>query len=149
VSDSQQATDIQFSLEKIYVKDLSYEAPNVPAVFLQESQPELSVQMDMSHGRVDGQEGIFEAVLQLTVTAQQDEKNIFLVEVHQAGLFRIQGIPDDQMLPVLEINCPNILLPYAREVVSSLVGHGGFPPLLVNPINFEALFQQRHQPQSA
>ena len=147
--DSQQATDIQFSLEKIYVKDLSYEAPNVPAVFLKESQPELSVQIEISHDTVDKEQGIFEAVLQLTVTAQQEEKNIFLVEIHQAGLFRIQGIPDDQMLPVLEINCPNILLPYAREVVSSLIGHGGFPPLLINPINFEALFQQRHQPQTA
>jgi preprotein translocase subunit SecB len=149
VSEQQQATDIHFSLEKIYVKDLSFESPNVPAVFLQESQPELNVQMNISHGRVEGQEGIFEAVLELTVSANQDDKTVFLAEVHQAGLFRIQGIPDDQMLPVLEINCPNILLPYAREIISSLVGHGGFPPLLVNPINFEALFQQRHQAQTA
>ncbi len=149
MTESEQETDIQFSLEKLYVKDVSFEVPNAPAVFLEQAQSQLDVRIDLNHRRVDEKEGIFEAVLELTVTAKHDDANVFLVEVHQAGLFRIQGIPDDQMLPVLEISCPNILLPYAREVISSLVGHGGFPPLLINPINFEALFHQRHSPQPA
>jgi len=149
VTDSQQEDEVQFSLEKLYIKDVSFEAPNAPAVFLEQTDSKVDVRMDMNHRKIDEQEGIFEAVLELTVSAAHEGGNIFLVEVHQAGLFRIKGVPNDQMLPVLEISCPNILLPYAREVISSLVGHGGFPPLLINPINFEALFQQRYTQQSA
>jgi preprotein translocase subunit SecB len=149
VTDSQQESEVQFSLEKLYIKDVSFEAPNAPGVFLEQTESKVDVSMDLNHRKIDEEQGIFEAVLHLTVSAAHEDRSIFLVEVQQAGLFRIKGVPDDQMLPVLEISCPNILLPYAREVISSLVGHGGFPPLLVNPINFEALFQQRYAQESA
>lgn len=143
MTDNDQQPASLFSLEKLYIKDISFEAPNVPAVFLQEVQPEIDIRLDISHRKLDDGD-LFEVVMPVQVTARIGEKTMFHVEVQQAGLFQIQGVPDENMLPVLEISCPGILLPYAREAVSSIVGKGGFPPLLINPVNFEALFQQRH-----
>lgn len=131
------------NIEKVYVKDVSYEAPNAPQVFLEQRAPEVSVQLNISHNVVSQKDNLYEVVLAVTVTTQFQNKNVFLVEVQQGGLFRITGIPAADMPMVLEIGCPNILLPFAREVVNDLVGKGGFPQLLINPVNFESLYQQK------
>ena len=138
-----------FTLERIYVKDISYEAPNTPQVFLEQEAPAVNVQLGIEHGVIDASEGYYEALLTVTVTANVNEKTVFLIEAKQAGLFRIAGVTDEDLGRLLEINCPTILLPYAREVLSSLIGKGGFPQLLLAPINFEALYEQKRATQSA
>ena len=134
--------EASFSVEKLYIKDFSFEAPNTPSVFLEQEQPQIDIKMDIEHNSL-GEAGMYEVVLPLSVTARTKDKTYFLAEVHQAGVFHIRGIADEDMPLVLEINCPNILLPFAREAVSSMIGRGGFPPVLINPVNFEALFHQR------
>ncbi|MHB1566989.1 MAG: protein-export chaperone SecB [Acidiferrobacter sp.] len=134
---------VDFSLEKIYVKDVSYEAPNVPAVFLEKAPMEVDMQLGIDHEAVGGGEGLYEVRLTVTVTARIDKRTAFLTEAKQAGVFRIVGVPTEEMPKVLEIACPNILLPFVREVVNDLVSKGGFPQLLINPVNFEALYQQK------
>ncbi|HEX9628030.1 MAG TPA: protein-export chaperone SecB [Acidiferrobacterales bacterium] len=131
------------NLEKIYVKDVSYEAPNAPQVFLEQSAPQVEVQLNIAHSAFNAAQGMHEVVLTVTVTAKLTDKNMFLVELQQAGLFRLNGVPDKELPLVLEIACPNILLPFAREAVNELVGKGGFPQLLINPVNFEMLYQQK------
>lgn len=130
-----------FGVEKIYVKDLSVEAPNAPQIFLERDNPEISVQLNTEAQALG--EGAFDVVLTVTVTAKIGEKTVFLVEVGQAGIFRIVNIPDDQMEPLIAVACPNILFPYAREVVSDAVTRAGFQPLVLQPVNFEALFMAR------
>ncbi len=136
-----------FSIEKLYVKDLSLEIPNAPEIFLEREAPQVDVQLQ-TQGK-DVQEGIFEAVLTITVTAKLKEKTVFLVEVAQAGLFQIRNVPPADMEPILGIACPNILFPYAREVISDAVTRAGFPPVVLNPMNFEAVYQQRQQQRAA
>jgi preprotein translocase subunit SecB len=142
VTETQQ-TQASFSLEKLYVKDFSFEAPNTPQVFLEQQQPQLDIKLDIEHNKLD-EPDMHEVVLPLSVTAKVDDKTWFLAEVHQAGVFQIQGIPVEDLPIILEVNCPNILLPFAREAVASMIGRGGFPPVLINPVNFELLFHQRH-----
>ncbi len=132
-----------FNLEKIYVKDVSYEAPNVPQVFLEKQAPEVGIQLGLEHTALNTENGVHEAVLSITATAKLKDKTVFLIEVKQAGIFRLQGLPAEDEMKVLEITCPNILLPFARETINDLAGKGGFPQLLINPINFEALYQQK------
>jgi preprotein translocase subunit SecB len=134
---------IVFVLEKIYTKDSSYEAPNAPQVFLEPKAPEVSVQLSVGHTAVDVAQGLYEALLTVTVTAKHDDKSVFLVEVHQAGLFRIQNVPGEDLPKVMEIACPNVLLPFARQTINALVEGGGFPQLLISPVNFEALHMQK------
>lgn len=135
--------EASFSLEKIYIKDFSFEAPNTPDIFLEQQQPQIDIKLDIEHSKL-GDSDMYEVILPLSVTAKVDDKTYFLAEVHQAGVFQIQGIPENDVPFILEINCPNILLPYAREVIGSMIGRGGFPPVLINPINFELLYRQRH-----
>ncbi len=130
-----------FSIEKIYVKDVSLEVPNAPGVFLQPEQPQVEVQLGQASSQV--QAGIYEVALKITVTAKSGDKTVFLAEAEQAALFQIRNVPDAEMGPVLGIVCPNILFPYARETISDLITRAGFPPVLLAPINFEALYQQR------
>lgn len=135
-----------FNIEKLYVKDLSLEVPNAPAVFLERAQPEVSVEISTSASGVD--EGFFEVTLSATVTAKiEGDKTLFLVEVAQAGIFQLRNIPQDEMEPVLMIGCPNILFPYAREAISDAVTRAGFQPVLLNPVNFEAMYHARRQQQ--
>jgi preprotein translocase subunit SecB len=136
-----------FSIEKLYVKDLSLEIPNAPQIFLEREAPQVDVQIQTQGKSV--QDGIYDVVLSITVTAKLGEKTVFLVEVAQAGIFQIRHVPESDMEGVLGIACPNILFPYAREVVSDAVTRAGFPPVVLNPINFEALYQQRVQQQAA
>ncbi len=137
------AADVAFSLERVYVKDISYEAPAVPQVFLQQAAPQLEIQLGVQHAPVPSLEGLYEVVLAVTVAAKQGERNVFLVEVQQAGLFHIKGIAGEALQRALQINAAYILLPFVREAVNDLVGKGGFPQLLINPINFEALYEQK------
>ncbi len=130
-----------FSIEKIYVKDLSIEVPGGPQTFMQSEQPQLEIQITHQAERVN--EVLFEATLVVTVTAKLSDKTAFLIEVSQAGVFQIRNVVEADLAPILGIACPNVLFPYARETVSDLIGRAGFPPVLLAHVNFEALFQQR------
>ncbi|MBC9073840.1 protein-export chaperone SecB [Thauera sp. CAU 1555] len=133
-----------FSIEKLYVKDLSLEVPNAPQIFLDRETPQINVQLRTDGNGVD--DGIFDVTLTVTVTATLGEdKTVFLVEVQQAGIFQIRNIPEGELEPVLMIGCPNILFPYAREAVSDAVTRAGFQPVMLAPVNFEALYQAQQQ----
>ena len=118
----QQEQTPALNIEKVYIKDISYEAPNTPQVFMEQRVPEVGVQLNIGHTALDEKAGLYEVVLSVTVTAKFGDKNVFLVEVLQAGLFRVIGIPANDLPMVLEIGCPNILLPFAREAINDLVG---------------------------
>lgn len=132
-----------FAIEKLYVKDLSLEVPNAPEIFLERESPEVTIQLQTGVKGLG--EGAFEVTLTVTVTAKLGEKNVFLVEVGQAGIFRVKNVPEDNLEPLLSIACPNILFPYAREVVSESITRAGFAPVLLQPVNFEALYAARQQ----
>ncbi len=135
-----------FQIEKIYVKDLSLELPNAPQVFMQGENPQLEIQV-----RNEAQpfaDGLYEVVVTVTVTARVGEKTLFLAEAAQAGIFSLRAIPADDLAPLLGIACPNILYPYVRETISDVVTRGGFPPVLLAPVSFEALYAQRKQAES-
>ena len=131
----------QFSLQRIYTKDLSFESPTSPAVFRQQWQPKVGVDMNTKSDKVDD-EGNYEVVLTITVTAKVEEETAFLVEVQQAGIFLITGIEGEDLRRVLGTAAPNILFPYARESIDNLCVKGGFPPVMLAPVNFDALYQQ-------
>lgn len=132
-----------FNIEKIYVKDLSLEIPHAPRIFLERETPEVNIQLHTKGERID--EGMYEVLLTITVTAKTKDKTMFLVEVQQAGVFQIRHVPEADMDPVLGIACPNILFPYLRETVSDIVTRAGFHAVILNPVNFEALYLQRKQ----
>jgi len=134
-----------FQIEKIYVKDLSLEIPNAPQIFMQPAQPQLEVQIDT--GAQPFAEGYYEATVSATVTAKVGDKTLFLAEAVQAGVFQMRNVPEADLNPLLGIACPTILFPYLREAISDLVTRGGFPPVLLAPVSFEALFLQRQQQQ--
>lgn len=139
----QAATEVEFSLERIYVKDISYESPAVPHVFLQQTAPQLDIQLGVLHQPIAAAEGLYEVVLTVTVAAKQAEKAVFLIELQQAGLFHIKGVSGEALERALQVSGANILLPFLREAVNDMVGKGGFPQLLLSPINFETLYAQK------
>lgn len=132
-----------FNIEKIYVSDLSLEIPNAPGIFLEREAPQVNLQLNTKNQTID--EGLYEVQVMVTVTAKVKDKVMFLVEVHQAGIFRIRNVPEKEIAPVLGIGCPNILFPYLRETVSDTVTRAGFPPVILNPVNFEAIYNQSEQ----
>ncbi|NNM81976.1 MAG: protein-export chaperone SecB [Burkholderiales bacterium] len=132
-----------FSIEKIYLKDLSLEIPHAPQIFLEREAPQIDIQLH-TEGKPIG-EGIFDVILTVTATAKLGEKTLFLVEAAQAGIFQIQNIPEADLEPILGITCPNIIFPYARETISDVVTRAGFMPVILSPVSFEALYQQRAQ----
>ena len=136
-----------FGIEKLYVKDLSVEVPNAPEIYLERENPEIEIQLGTSGRGVD--EGVFEVVLTVTVTAKLGEKTVFLVEAGQAGVFRIMNVPAEQIEPLIAVACANVLFPYAREVVSDAIGRAGFQPIVLQPVNFEAMYMQRLQQEAA
>lgn len=143
-SDSeQQATTGQLAIQKIYVKDLSFEAPNTPAVFTEKLNP--AVDIHFSNETAELGENQHEVVLSVTVTVKQDDRTVYLVEVKQAGIFSIGGFSNEHLPAILATACPNILFPYAREVVSDIVTKGGFPQILLAPVNFDVLYAQELQ----
>jgi preprotein translocase subunit SecB len=136
-----EATQQQFTLQRIYTKDVSFESPSTPGIFRQSWQPSVNVDLNTKSSRVDD-DGNHEVVLTLTVTAKMGEETAFLVEVQQAGIFYVVGIDGEPLRQVLATVGPNILFPYARESIDALVVKGGFPPLMLSPINFDALYRQ-------
>src|SRR5688572_16883086 len=138
-----------FRIEKIYVKDLSLEIPNAPEIFLEREQPNIDVQLNTDSKKVNIEEGIYETTITVTITAKIAEKTMFLVEATEAGIFQIRNVPDADIEAVLGIGCPNIVFPYIREVVSDVVTRAGFPPLMLAPVNFEMLHQQKVQGNTA
>lgn len=130
-----------FQVQRIYVKDLSFEAPNSPEVFLNQWNPKMNLQLNNNARRL-GEGSDYEVEVSVTLTAEQDGKTLYLVEVKQAGIFAISGMGDDELEHLLGAYCPNILFPYLREAVASTITHGSFPIFHLQPINFEALFQQ-------
>lgn len=135
-----------FNIEKIYLKDLSLEIPGAPQIFAEREAPKIDISLHSETRAID--DGIYEVVVTATVTAKiKEDKTAFLVEVAQAGIFQIRNIPTQELDAVLGITCANILFPYLRESVSSVVTRGGFPPFFLNHLNFEALYQQRLQQQ--
>ncbi|NOQ88614.1 MAG: protein-export chaperone SecB [Gammaproteobacteria bacterium] len=138
----------QFSIQKIYLKDVSFESPNSPQAFTNgEWQPQINVQINSSNQAIA--DDIYEVVLDITVTAKHEEKTAFLVEVKQAGIFTISGFPQENMGGMVGAFCPETLFPFAREAISELVSKGGFPQLLLAPVNFNALYTQQMQQQAA
>jgi preprotein translocase subunit SecB len=136
---SQQATP-QFSLEKVYLKDLSFESPQPIESLKLAEKSDVDFQIHTENRKIEGD--IYEAVLTVTVTVSMEKKVLYLIEVKQAGLFIMRGVQHQDLAALLNINCPSILFPYVREAVSSMVERGGFPQLLLKPVNFEAVYRQ-------
>jgi preprotein translocase subunit SecB len=132
-----------FSIQKVYLKDLSLEIPNAPQVFTEQEAPTVDVNLHNEARPIDN--GMYEVVLTATVTAKLREKTVFLVEVAQAGIFQIRGLPQQEFEAMVNVACPRTLLPYARETVSTILARAGFPPVLLPHVGFETIYQQRMQ----
>lgn len=132
-----------FQIQRIYLKDLSIEQPNSPAIFLEQQAPTIEVAVDVAAQPLA--EGIYESTVTVTVTAKIKDKIAFLVEGKQAGIFEMRNIPQDQLSPLLGIGCPNIVYPYLRSNIADAITRAGFPPIHLSEINFEMFFQQRMQ----
>jgi len=137
----------QFALQKIYLKDTSFEAPHSPAIFQENWQPQIN--LNLATAARDAGDNLKEVVLTITVEAKDKDRTAFLIEVQQAGLFVTKGFSPQELGPLLGAYCPNILFPYARETVSDLVTRGGFPQLLLQPVNFDELYTRHVQQQKA
>jgi len=133
----------QLAVHRIYTKDLSYEAPNAPEIFRQEWQPKHELDLNTKTDRLDDE--TFEVTLSVTATTRIADKTALIVEVQLAGLFGVRGFPKEELPHLLGAYCPNLLFPYVREIVSDLVTKGSFPQLLLQPVNFDALFAQHQQ----
>lgn len=134
----------QFAIQKLYLKDVSFESPNSPQIFPESGwEPQINVQINASDVVVA--ENVYEVVLEISVTAKHNEKTAFLVELKQAGIFTIAGFPEENLAGMLGAFCPETLFPYAREAISDLIIKGGFPLLLLQPVNFNALYTQQMQ----
>ncbi len=132
-----------FTIDRVYVKDMSLEIPHAPQIFLQPESPVIDIRLHNETRPLDN--GVFEVVLTATVTAKLQEKTVFLVEVAQAGIFQIRHFEQQALDMIVNITCPRVLLPYAREAVSSLLGRGGFPAVQLPHVDFESIYQQRLQ----
>lgn len=130
-----------FQIQRIYLKDMSLEQPNSPAIFLEQENPSIEVAVDV--GAQPVAEGIIESTVTITVTAKIQNKVAFLVEGKQAGIFEVRNIPEEQLDPLLGIGCPNILYPYLRANIADIITRAGFPPVHLSEINFEVFYQQR------
>ena len=145
-ADAQQEAGPQFALQRIYLKDASFESPRSPLVFQSQWQPQINFDIKTKSEKV--QDGVYEVVLVLTVEAQLEEQPAFVVEIQQAGVFTAKDFGEEQLEQLLATVCPNILFPYAREAVDNLVVKGSFPALMLSPINFDALYAQQKQAQA-
>jgi preprotein translocase subunit SecB len=136
----------QFDIQKIYLKDVSFESPNSPLIFTQgEVQPSINIQLNSNYTAIA--ENVYEVVLDVTVTSKVEDSTAFLVEVKQAGIFKLVGFPQENLAGMLGAYCPETLFPFAREAVSELLSKGGFPQLLLAPVNFNALFTEQMKKQ--
>jgi preprotein translocase subunit SecB len=134
------ASQAQFTVEKIYIKDVSFEAPNAPAIFQEQGQPQLNMNLNQKVARLNDQ--VFEVVLGVTLTCTLGDKTVYLAEVEQAGIFGLAGFDDRGLDMMLGTYCPNVLFPYVRQSISDLIVAGGFPPFYLQPINFEGLYAE-------
>lgn len=141
-----EGTEPHFEIQRIYIKDLSFEAPNTPHTFVEDWKPEVQLNLETKSNRI--QDNMHEVILSVTATVNTGKKTAFLVEVQQGGIFLISGLPSDQLQQMLGSFCPNILFPYAREVISDVVMRGGFPQLILAPVNFDLLYAQHLDDQS-
>jgi len=132
-----------FAIQKLFVKDLSFESPNTPVVFTEKWEPKVDINLNST--AKSAPQDLFEVALTVTVTVKNNDKTSYLVEATQVGLFGIKGFPEAEIGPLLGSFCPSVLFPYLREVVSEIVTKGGFPPMLLNPVNFDALYAQHAQ----
>ncbi len=146
-AETEQNAQPGFAIEKLYIKDASVEVPNAPQVYTDRTAPQVSVELGNTAQKLD--EGVFEVAIKVTVTAKMGDNVAFLVEVVQAGIFAIRNVPEENLELIAAVTCPNILFPYAREAVSDLVTRAGFAPVLLNPINFEALYMQQKEAAAA
>jgi preprotein translocase subunit SecB len=139
-------TGAQLQLQKVYIKDASFEVPGAPQIFQEQGQPQVQLNLQQQVGVIG--ENVYEVVLTVTVTCKLEEKTAYLAEVQQAGVFGVIGFDAQSRDAVLATYCPNVLFPYARQVVSDLIQNGGFPPFLLQPINFEALYAEQARRQA-
>lgn len=146
MADEQQNSERQFSVQRVYTKDVSFESPNAPEIFRGEWKPAHELNLNTKINKLE--DNVYEVVLSVTVSAKVGDKTAFIVEVQQAGIFTSLGFPEEELGPLLGAYCPNLLFPYAREVVSDLVVKGSFPQLVLQHVNFDLLFAQ-HQQQAA
>jgi preprotein translocase subunit SecB len=140
ISNNGEDTGKQVALQRIYIKDCSFESPRAPSIFAAPINPEVKVNMRSDTNKLGDDN--FEVILTITIEAQAESRSVFLVEVHQAGLFSIRGFKEEELAALLGSYCPNILFPYAREAVSDLVQKGSMPTLLLQPVNFDAIYMQ-------
>jgi preprotein translocase subunit SecB len=141
MAEQEQAIDKQLAISKIYIKDFSFESPRAPEVFKAgEWKPQTNLNLRSSHNALEGD--AHEIVLTITVEAKEEDKTLFLVELHQAGIFEIAGYGNEELEAIVGSFCPNILFPYARETIASIIQKGGFPEFVLQPINFDALYLQ-------
>ena len=145
MSDEQAVTPV-FQIQRVYLKDLSLEQPNSPAILLEQEQPSLDIQLAVEATPVA--DGIYEVAVQSTVQTKIEDKTVFLVEAKQAGIFEIRNVPEDQMGPIMGIACPQIVYPYLRGNVADLINRAGFPPVHLAEINFQAMYEQQQAAQA-
>ena len=144
MAEQEQANAKQLAISKIYVKDLSFESPQAPDVFKRgDWKPETNLNLRSAHNEIGG--NAHEVVLTITVEAKQEDKTLFLVEIQQAGIFEIAGYEKEEFRAIVGSFCPNILFPYARETIATIIQKGGFPEFVLQPINFDALYLQAKQ----
>ena len=131
----------KFEIQKIFIKDVSFESPNSPDIFREQWQPKTDIHIGAQNNKINDDN--YEVTLSVTVTAKQDDKTAFLVELKQSGVFLIKNFPQDQLKQLLGSYCPHTLFPFAREAISDFISKGGFPPMLLTPVNFDALYAQQ------
>ncbi|AFT66074.1 MAG: preprotein translocase subunit SecB [Cycloclasticus pugetii] len=137
------SSDKQFAIQKLYVKDLSFESPNTPTVFTEKWEPNVDINLNSNAKKAP--QDLFEVSITVTVTVKNNDSVAYLVEATQVGIFGVKGFSEPELGPLLGSFCPSVLFPYLREVVSEVVTKGGFPPMLLNPVNFDALYAQHSQ----
>lgn len=146
MADEEKTAEKRLSITKIYLKDFSFESPQSPAIFQQgEWKPQTNLNLRSAHNSIEGD--LHEIVLTITIEAKESDKTCFLVELQQAGLFEIAGYEGEELQAIVGSFCPNILFPYARESIASMIQKGGFPEFVLQPINFDALYMQSKQQQ--
>ena len=136
-----------FQIQRMYLKDLSLEQPNSPAILLQQAQPQVEINLTLAAEPVT--DGIYEISVMATVTTKVEDKTLFLIEAKQAGIFEIRNVPEDQMEGIIGIVCPQMVYPYLRAVVSDVCTRAGFPPVLLSEVNFQAMFEAQQQQRAA
>jgi preprotein translocase subunit SecB len=136
-----------FNIQRMYLKDLSLEQPNSPAILIEQGQPQVDINLGMA--AAPAADGIFEVTVTATVTAKVKDKVLFLVEAKQAGIFEIRNVPDEQMQGIISIVCPQMIYPYLRAIVSDVCTRAGFPPILLSEVNFQAMFEAQQQQAAA